>query len=193
MGTYSKISSTAFDEFQLDAGMILNKFDVTGKTAIQDADIVCATTGGITASAKPTFSDYGSDVDNCPSNVLELKRIDEWEAKISFTALSVTEEAIKTALSSADITDVSDGDSTIGKKLSPKNALDTSDFSDIWWVGDKSDGGFVAVRLMNALSNTGFSLKTTKKGKGQLSVEMLGHYSMASQDVVPIEFYVIEG
>ena len=45
-----------------------------------------------------------------------------------------------------------------------------TDFSDIWWVGDRSDGGLVAICLRNALSTGGFSLQTTKNGKGQIAV-----------------------
>jgi hypothetical protein len=47
----------------------------------------------------------------------------------------------------------------------------------------------VAIRLMNALSTGGFSLQTTKNGKGQISLEMTGHVSAKAQDVMPMEFY----
>ena len=64
-----------------------------------------------------------------------------------------------------------------------------TDYSDIWWVGDKANGGFVAVRLMNALSTAGFSLQTTKNGKGQVALTITGHVSINAQSVVPMEFY----
>ena len=48
-------------------------------------------------------------------------------------------------------------------------SLAQSDFSDLWWVGDRADGGMVAVQIKNALSTGGFSLKTTDNGKGQIS------------------------
>ena len=60
----------------------------------------------------------------------------------------------------------------------------------LWWVGDRADGGWVAVKLMNALSTGGISLQTTKSGKGQTSVTLTGHVSIDAQDVVPMEFYI---
>ena len=73
----------------------------------------------------------------------------------------------------------------------PRNSLKTSDAADIWWVGDRADGGFVAVCLKRALSTSGFSLQTTKSGKGNTSVTLTGHVSVATQNEVPMEFYSI--
>lgn len=184
MGKFTVISSNTFDELQLDAGVLLKTFDPTTGNAPQDEDIICATTGGITASCVPTYSDYGEDVDNVPANMKELKHLDSWEAKLSFTALNMTPEGIKMALGAADVSN---------DAITPRAQLNQSDFTDIWWVGDKADGGFVAVKLINALSTSGFSLKTTKNGKGQVSVELTGHYSIDAQTTVPMQFYSTSG
>lgn len=81
-----------------------------------------------------------------------------------------------------------------GPKVVPRRNLSLSDFeSAIWWVGDKADGGMVAVKLLNALSTGGFNLKTTKNGKGQLTLEITGHVSINAQNVVPMEFYSTSG
>ena len=50
-----------------------------------------------------------------------------------------------------------------------------------------------AVQIKNALSTGGFSLKTTKNGKGQLSLTLTGHVSIESQSVMPMVFYSTEG
>lgn len=47
----------------------------------------------------------------------------------------------------------------------------------------------VAILLKNALSTGGFSLQTTKNGKGQISCELTGHVSIKAQDDMPMEFY----
>jgi uncharacterized repeat protein (TIGR02543 family) len=47
----------------------------------------------------------------------------------------------------------------------------------------------VAAKLHNALSTSGFSLKTTKSGKGNVSVELTGHVSLQAQDTMPMTFY----
>jgi hypothetical protein len=74
----------------------------------------------------------------------------------------------------------------------PRKDLKQTDFSDVWWVGDKANGGFVACQLKNALSTGGFSLQTTKNGKGQIAVELTGHVSINEQSVMPMVFYSID-
>lgn len=187
MGMFTAISQDAFDELQMDAGMLLKTFNPAQPAAPADADIITATTGGITVECVPTYSDFGEDIDNVPNNMKELKHLDGWECKISTTALGTTPEAIKLSLGAADI------DATTTSKITPRRDLNQSDFSDIWWVGDKMDGGFVAVKLMNALSTGGFSLKTTKNGKGNLTLELTGHVSINAQQTMPMEFYSVEG
>ena len=183
MGTYTKISQDTFNELQLDAGILLNSFTPATPT-VTDSAIICATTGGISVSCVPTYSDFGEDVDNCPNNMKELKHLDSWECTMGFTALNVTDDMIKLALGAATTTSST-------HKTVPNRDLAQADFSDIWWVGDLADGGFVAVKLINALSTGGFSLQTTKNGKGQLAVTLTGHVSISAQTVMPMEFYAI--
>lgn len=78
-------------------------------------------------------------------------------------------------------------------KITPRRDLDQNDFNDLWWVGDKADGGFVAAKLMNALSTGGFALQTSKNSKGQTSLTITCHPSINAQDVVPVEFYSVNG
>lgn len=180
---FTKISAEAFKSMQINAGVVLNKFDPTGTTEIQDADIICATSGGVTAECKPNITDLGDDVDNCQKNTAELMQIEDYDCTLAFTALNATTDVIKLALGAADVSE---------KKVTPRMTLDptasTGDFKDIWWVGDTIDGGFVAVRLMNALSTGGLTLKTTDKGKGNISVTLTGCPRLGS-DTVPMEWY----
>lgn len=186
--TFSKVPQSAFQELVVEAGVVLTDFDPT-QPALVDADIICATSGGITASCVPTFSDWAEDVDNAPNNMLEFKKIDGWDCTLTFTALSVTADTIKLALGAADVV-APTGNSTLST-ITPSRDLRIADFIDeIWFVGDLSDGGMVAIKLMNALSTGGFSLQTGKNSKGQLSVTLTGHVSSSAQDVVPMEFYI---
>lgn len=184
MGRFTKVSQDTFKEIQLEAGLILNKFDPSGAAEVQDADIVCATTGGIEIACKPSFTDYGEDIDNVPNNMMEFKEVDGWDCSIAFTALNASAAAIKMALGAADVS---------GNKITPRMDKIDAAHNDVWWVGDRADGGFVACCLKNAMSTEGLTLKTTKKGKGQLSCTLTGHVSITAQDVVPMEFYVMEG
>jgi hypothetical protein len=183
-GRFTVIPESTFNELQLDAGVLLKRFDPSNPT-IQNSDILCATSGGVNPSAVPSYSDFFEDVDNAPNNMLEGKHLDSWEVKLSTTGLGTSPELIRDALGAADIVD--------GTKIVPRNKLKKTDFKDLWWVGDKADGGFVAVCLKNALSTGGFSLQSTKNAKGTVALEYTGHYSLEHQDVVPIEFYSIDG
>lgn len=182
MGLFTVIPQDTFDGLQLDAGVLLKKFDPAKVAAPADEDIICATTGGINISCVPTYSDLGEDVDNCPVNTKELKHLDGWDCKMSFTALGTSPENIKLALGAATVSTT---------KVTPNRDLKQADFSDIWWAGDRANGGVVAACLKNALSTGGFALKTTKNGKGQVSVELTGHVSIEAQDTMPMEFYSI--
>lgn len=187
---FTQIPTTAMEEMQLNAGVLLSSF--TPSTA-EVSGIIGATTGGIKFSAIPAYSDFGEDIDNCPKNMMELKRQDSVEVKISGTFVTVTAATAKKLMAAADI---GTSDRT---KITPRNDLKASDFEDMWWVGDYSDkngannGGFVAIHVMHALNTGGFQLQTGDKSKGQFPFEFTGHYSIDAQDVVPYEVYVKAG
>lgn len=185
MGKFTVIPEDTFNALQLDAGVLLKRFNPANPVAPADEDIICATTGGINPSCVPTFSDLGEDVDNVPVNMKELKHLDSWECKISTTSLGTSPELIKLALGCADI-------NAQTSAIVPRKDLAQTDFSDIWWVGDKADGGLVAIQLKNALSTGGFSLQTSKNGKGQTALELTGHVSINNQSEVPMVFYSMD-
>lgn len=186
MGRFTVIPQNTFDDLQVDAGVLLKTFDPANPAAPLDADIICATTGGINATCTPTYSDYGEDVDNCPNNMKELKHLDGWDCKITTTCLGTSPELIRLTLGAADI-------DAAGTGITPRRDLVQTDFSDIWWVGDKADGGLLAIQLKNALSTGGFSLQTTKNGKGNVSLELTGHVSINAQAEMPMVFYSMSG
>ncbi len=188
MGKFTQIPQDAFQALQLDAGVIMTQFDPAN---IPDEDevadhILCATTGGITVSCTPTFSDLSEDVDNVPANMMEFMHLDRWDCTISTTSLGTSLELLKWALGCADVTSAS-------SKVTLRKDLQQTDFRDLWWVGDRADGGIVAVKIHNALSTGGMSLQTTKNGKGQLTLELMGHVSINDQTTMPMEFYATEG
>lgn len=184
MGIATKIPQNAFQALQLDAGVLLNTFN-PASPAIPNSAIICATTGGINISCVPSYSDLGEDVDNCPNDMKELKKLEGWECKISTSCLGTSPEAIRLALGAADIT-------VATSKITPRKDLQQGDFCDLWWVGDRADGGLVAVKLINALSTGGFTLQSSKNGKGTISIELTGHVSINAQDKMPMEFYSLD-
>ena len=186
---YTKIPETTFQNLQLNAGVLLSAFD-PGTAEVANESIIGATTGGVNFTATPTFSDYGEDIDNCPKNMMELKKLDSWEISMSGTYVTVDANAVKDLVGAADVS---------GNKITPRNDLKLTDFTDVWWVGDYSDqngetnGGFVAIHMMNALSTGGFAIQSSDNGKGNFAFTYTAHYSMDAQDTVPFEVYVKAG
>ena len=186
---YTKIPETTFQNLQLNAGVLLSAFNPESATVANES-IIGATTGGVNFTATPTFSDYGEDIDNCPKNMKELKKLDAWEISMSGTYITVDANAVKTLVGAADVS---------GNKITPRNDLKLTDFTDVWWVGDYSDqngetnGGFVAIHMMNTLSTGGFAIKSSDNGKGNFAFTYTAHYSMDAQDTVPFEVYVKAG
>lgn len=191
---YTQIPATAFKNIQMNAGILVSGAEgFDPETGTISGDIMGATSGGNSFSATPTYADYGEDIDNCPKNTLELKKLDSWEAVMSGTFISVTAALAKKLLGAVDSA------KSTATKIVPSNDLDKTAFEDIWWIGDYSDvntgesAGFCAIHIMNALSTGGFQIQSTDKGKGQFAFEFTAHYSMEAQDVVPFEIYVKEG
>ena len=189
---FTKIPADTFQKLQINSAVLLSDFTPESGT-MEASDQLGATTGGISFEATPTYSDFGDDIDNCPKNMMELKRLDEWEVKSTGTFVTMDTATAKSLIGAADI---GKSDTT---KVTPRNDLSTDDFTDIWIVGDYSDkngeknGGFIAIHLMNALSTGGFKLQTSDKGKGQFAFEYTAHYSMSAQDTVPFEIYIKAG
>lgn len=189
---YSQLPADLFKHIQINAGVIATSFTPdTGE--LQQSNIVGATSGGVNFTATPTFSDYGEDIDNCPKNMKELKRLDSWEAKASGTFVSVAAATAKLLAAAADVS---------GEKITPRGTLKDSDFSDLWVIGDYSEvnedgtkgkAGFIAIHLLNSLSTGGFQLQTGDKSKGQFAFEFTGHYSMEAPEKVPFELYIKQG
>lgn len=189
---FTKIPADTFKTLQLNAGVLATTFTPATGTLDKEAQIG-ATSGGINFTATPTYSDFGEDIDNCPKNTKELKRLDEWEVTMSGTFVAADTAIAKLLIGAADI------DKTDATKVTPRNDLADADFGDIWFIGDYSDkngetnGGFIAIKLINALSTGGFQLQTSDKAKGQFSFTFTGHYSIDAQGTVPFEVYIKAG
>lgn len=186
---FTQIPTDTFEKLQLNAGILLDGF--TPSTGVI-GNIIGATSGGVNFSDTPSFIDFGEDIDNCPKNTMELKRIDDREVTMSGTFLTVSTAVVKRLMGAADI------DSSDTTKIVPRDDLTTTDFDEVWWVGDYSDenganGGFVAIHLLNALNTSGFQIQSGDKAKGQFAFSFLGHYSIEAQSVVPYEVYVKAG
>lgn len=187
---YTKIPTTAFQNIQMNAGILVDTF--TPGTGVI-GNILGATSGGCNFTDTVTYKDYGEDIDNCPKNTKELKKLESHEAKLTGNFVTVSAANAKRLVGAADVDEL---DAT---HIVPRNDVLDSDFEDVWLIGDYSDvntganAGFVAIHLMNALNTGGFQIQTTDKEKGKFAFEFTGHYSMQAQDTVPYEIYIKQG
>ena len=193
MSAFTKIPTDTFKKLQMNAGILASNFTPATGT-LEDTDIIGATSGGVAFAAVPSFTDFGEDIDNCPKNTMELKRLDQWEVTMSGSFVTVD---TKMAEMMVGLADIGSPDTT---KESPRVDINLEkDFRDVWWIGDYSDvntgdnAGFLAIHLMNALSSGGFNLQSSDKGKGMFEFEFTGHFSMAAQDKVPFEIFAKAG
>lgn len=196
MAKFTQIPADTFKKLQLGAGLLASGFNpATGE--LTASNIIGATSGGVSFEATPSFSDFGEDIDNCPKNTKELKRLDSWEAKMSGSLVTMD---TATAVSVIGAAAVASDDPT---KVVPRNSVNDTDFKDIWWIGDYSDvnddgsstgkAGFIAIRLIDALSTGGFKIQSGDKAKGTFEFEYTGHYSIKHTDTVPFELYIKAG
>lgn len=189
---FTQLPTDTFQNLQINAGVLASAFTPATGT-LDSSALLGATSGGLSFTATPTYKDFGEDIDNCPKNTKELKQLVSVEAKASGTFTAITTAVAKQLMAAADI------DATVTSKVVPRVDLAQSDFADIWIIGDYSDkngptnGGFVAIRLIDALSTGGFSLQTADKDKGKFKFEFTAHASMSAQTVVPYEVYVKAG
>lgn len=193
---FTKLPPDTFQKLVLNAGILVDAF--TPATGVI-GNLMGATTGGITFNSKPTYTDFGEDVDNCPNNTMELKRIDQFDPAMSGTFLTLTATVVKDLIGAADI---AVGDNT---HVVPRDHLIEDDFKEVWWIGDYSDinddggtgstksAGFLAIHLMNSLNTGGFQITSAKKAKGQMAFDFHGHYSLENIEEVPFEVYCKAG
>lgn len=185
MWSATKITADAAEKMQVNAGLLLNKFDVTNPVEPTDADIVCETTGDFSITCTPETQDFFEDVNNAPTNTLEGKRITGWTCGLGVTALSITDETLALSLGAYESTD--DGG------IRPRRTYKVEEFKGLYWIGDMIDENKLFVVVMdNTISTGGLSFTSTNNGKGGLALTLTPHVSAKELDKVPMAFYILE-
>lgn len=187
---FTQVASDAFQKLQLNAGIILTDFSPATAT-VDKSKILAATSGGVSFATNPEYIDFGEDIDNVPPNTKQLKRLQSVNPVMSGTLKTADTNTAKMLMAAADVAN---------GKVTPRSMLVDDDFvDDIWWVGDYSDkngatnGGYLAIHMMNVLSTGGFKLKSNDDGKGDFEFELTAHYDLEDIDIVPYEVYVKTG
>ena len=181
----TKLSSDAAEKMQINAGLLLNNFDITNPVEPTDEDIVCETTGDFSSTCVPETEDFFADVNNAPVNTKEGKQITGWTCELTVTALSVTPETLKMSLGASE--EIENGG------IRPRTIYRLDDFKPLYWIGDMIDENKLFVVAMDdTVSTGGVSFTSTNRGKGGLSLTITPHATAADTEKVPMAFYVLE-
>ena len=182
--TATKISADAANKFQIDAGLLLNKFNVKSPNEPADADIICETTGDYNIKAVPETKDFFEDVNNASTGYMEGMEIVKWDCTLSVTSISVTEETIMLALGAAE------GTATEG--ISPRDHYEEKDFKGLYWIGDMKDSTkLLVVEMTHAISTGGLEFSSTNKEKGKLALNFKAVGSLKDKKKIPMNFYIL--
>lgn len=181
----TRISADAAEKMQVNAGLLLNTFDIENPVEPADANIVCETTGDFSIACTPATQDFFADVNNAPTNTMEGKQITGWDCSLGITAISVTEDMLLLSLGAADIGE--DGG------VHPRRTYKSEDFKSLYWIGDMADENkLFAVVMDNTVSTGGLSFTATNNGKGGLALTLMPHSTITNIEKVPMAFYILE-
>ena len=187
-----------FKSLQLNAGVMLINFDVSGyndaeslKTALAAAiadgsNLLGATRGGGTHTMSRDMRQV--DVDGVRGRFVGQNIVDGGDVYISTTLLEQTPEHLKAVLGNADINDDHPNHITVKVRL----AIDDTDYiSNVIWIGDTSEG-FMAIELYNGLNTADFTFTWADKNEGTVSAEFHGHVDdMEDTEYLPVVYHFL--
>ena len=200
-GMTSPIRAAAFNNLQLNAGILLANFDHSQyttqdalKSAIQalraanSEKLLGCTNGGGRFTVTPERRKPEIDGVRYPFKGGEF--IDSMDARLSATTVEVNPVNWKRFFGSADL------DTSVATKikLTVRTAINPeTDYLDtVCWVGDLADGRYVLIELYNALNTADFDFTFKDKGEGQLPYEFHAHQSdVLDYDEAPFAVYFL--
>ena len=154
---------------------------------LTNIEILCPTTGDISVSSTATIVNLAEDINNLHGEPIELQQMTGRENTLSFTALGVSEQTVRMGLMATQVAKTADGG------IVPKYYLSPSDFTDrpLWVICTLIGGGMFAVKFERFLNTAGFSLSTSKAGKGNSAFTLKGFNSIKDMTASPITYYTI--
>lgn len=185
----TKVSATFADNVQVNAGILVDTFNIASPAEPADSAIICATTGDFSINCTPETEDFFEDVNNAPNRTKEGLRITGWTCEMTVNCLEITEKTLRLALGAADVDSGTGGDGGVH----PRDQYVSADFQDIYWLGDMVDEEKVfVIKMSNSVSTGGMGLSTTKNGKGSVALTIGSFRSLANYEDIPMSFYILE-
>lgn len=201
--TLKKIRDNTFKELTMNVFMLLKTFQPESfdfKTGITASNIIASTTGGVTFTDAPEYTDFGEDIDNCPKNTMELKHKEDGEVTLSGTLVTLNPEAVQMLIGAADIAEKDTSGFGTGNeaiKITPRHDLkpkagEGGDFIEsLWGLADYGEGGLLAIKMNRVLNTSGFTISTTDQAKGTFAFTFTCHKSIEAQDDPAYEIYLV--
>ena len=200
-GLTTALRADTFDNLQLNAGVFLKNFTLTGTGAPTNAGalktaIVTAITAGNTLGATRGGGSFNvtkdrrtPDIDGMRYPFKNGEFVDSSDAYLSSTLVEATPENFKLALASATMTKTGNV-TTIKMRTMP----DDEDYlTNLVWVGDLADGRLVCIELLNALNTADLQFTFTDKNEGTMGVEFHAHQdAVDSYDEAPFTVYFFD-
>lgn len=178
------LTAEAFKSIPKGSGNILSDFSLE-TPKIDKTNVVHATQGGVKITYQNTIDDTLADIDNAPTNTKQGAEVSGTTATISYTTPNADPKTIQMAVGTADI----DPDDPTHVVARLKTVL--TDFKPLWWVGPMTGGGFLVVKILNALSTGGLNLQTAHRGGGSMQITLTAFSDLENPDQAPMEFYSI--
>lgn len=169
------------------AGVVLGDFDPTSELDAETikSNILFATDGGVSTTCVFSYADYAEGLDNSVANTKQLLHVTGIECTMSGTAKTVTHTTAQTLFAHADVSGVD------VVKITPRKKVEMSDFKTYWLVAPYgTEGGFVAVKLDNALNTGGFSWQTANNEKGSFPFSFKGFSDIDKPDEIPFKYFI---
>ena len=178
------LTAEAFKSIPKGSGNILSDFSLE-TPKIDKTNVVHATKGGVQITYQNTIEDTLADIDNAPTNTKQGAEVSGTTATISYTTPNADPKTIQMAVGTADI----DPDDPTHVVARLKTVL--TDFKPLWWVGPMTGGGFLVVKILNALSTGGLKIQTAHRGGGSMQITLTAFSDLENPDQAPMEFYSI--
>lgn len=185
---FAQLPEDLYKHLTVTSGVVLGEFDPTAELDRETvkSNILFATDGGVNPVFTYIYKDLAEGIDNCPTNTMELMRVDSVSAVMSGTAKTITTETLPRFLAHADVSGVDI------VEITPRKIIEMSDFKSYWHVCPYGVDGFIAIHLKNALNTGGFNWQTVNNDKGSFPFTFTGFSSLENPDEIPFKVYVKE-
>lgn len=177
------VKTETLEHIEFEAGLILTRRFNSFSTFNKEADVLCATTGGI----KVNIAQIKQVVkfDGVLDNTAGVERIVGWTGSIQFSTKEVDAEKVKLALGYAELRS--------NKITLKQGVVPATEYQDFYVLGKLGDGTWRQICISKAMNVNGLQETRNDKGETEIAFDLQAHYGIETQDTAPISIeYITE-